>query len=120
VPWLRESMPNPVWINTQDAKEKGIVDGDTVLIYNEFGKTLRPAALTERLMPGVLALPHGAAVDLDEETGIDKAGADNVLCGPICSGIGTSGYNTTLVNFEKYTGPALEPDWTWAQRVIEF
>jgi len=120
VPWLRESMPNPVWINTQDAKDKGIVDGDTVLIYNEFGKTLRPAALTERLMPGVLALPHGAAVDLDEETGIDKAGADNVLCGPICSGIGTSGYNTTLVNFEKYTGPALEPDWTWAQRIIEF
>jgi len=113
-------MPNPVWINTQDAKDKGIVDGDTVLIYNEFGKTLRPAALTERLMPGVLALPHGAAVDLDEETGIDKAGADNVLCGPICSGIGTSGYNTTLVNFEKYTGPALEPDWTWAQRIIEF
>ncbi|MCI8514299.1 MAG: molybdopterin-dependent oxidoreductase [Lachnospiraceae bacterium] len=120
LPWLRETMPNPVWINASDAKEKGIKEGDTVLIYNEFGKTLRPASLTERLMPGVLAMPHGAAVELDEETGIDKAGADNVLCGPICSGIGTSGYNTTLVNFEKYDGPALEPDWTWPARVIEF
>ena len=84
-------MPNPIWINVDDAKEKGIEEGDTVLIYNEFGKTLRPASLTSRLMPGVLAMPHGAQVDLDEETGIDKAGADNVLCGPICSGIGTSG-----------------------------
>ncbi len=120
LPWLRETMPNPIWINVEDAKEKGIVDGDTVLIYNEFGKTLRPAALTSRLMPGVLALPHGAQVDLDEETGIDKAGADNVLCGPICSGIGTSGYNTTLVNFEKYSGPALEADWKRPQRIIEF
>ena len=120
LPWLRETMPNPIWINVDDAKEKGIEEGDTVLIYNEFGKTLRPASLTSRLMPGVLAMPHGAQVDLDEETGIDKAGADNVLCGPICSGIGTSGYNTTLVNFEKYDGPALEPDWKRPQRIIEF
>ena len=75
----------------KELEEMGIEEGDTVLIYNEFVKTLRPASLTSRLMPGVLAMPHGAQVDLDEETGIDKAGADNVLCGPICSGIGTSG-----------------------------
>lgn len=120
VSWLRESWQRPLWMNPADAKEKGIQEGDTVLIYNEFGKTLRPAALTERLMPGVLALPHGAWADIDEETGIDKAGADNVLCGGICAGVGVSGYNTTLVNFEKYSGPALEPDWMLPDRVVEF
>jgi len=120
LPWLRETLQNPVWINAADAKEKGIEEGDTVLIYNEFGKVLRNATLTERMMPGVLALPHGTWLELDEETGIDKGGSDNMLCGSVSAGIGTSGYNTTLVNFVKYDGPALEPDWTWPQRIIEF
>jgi anaerobic dimethyl sulfoxide reductase subunit A len=119
IPWLREAMPNPVWINATDAAEKSVNEGDTVLIYNQWGKVLRTATLTERMMPGVIALPHGAWVELDEETGIDKAGADNMLCAPVASGIGVSGYNTNLVNFEKYDGSALEPDYTWPQRIIE-
>jgi anaerobic dimethyl sulfoxide reductase subunit A len=119
IPWLREAMPNPVWINIADAAEKGVTEGDTVLIYNQWGKVLRTASLTERMMPGVVALPHGTWVEMDEETGIDKAGADNVLCAPVASGIGLSGYNTNLVNFEKYDGSALEPDYTWPQRIIE-
>lgn len=119
LPWLRESMPNPVWINSKDAQEKGVSDGDAVLVYNQYGKILRQASITERMMPGVVAVPHGAWVEMDEATGIDHAGADNVLCAPAASGVGVSGYNTNLVNFEKYDGPALEPDYTWPQRIIE-
>jgi anaerobic dimethyl sulfoxide reductase subunit A len=119
VSWLREAMPNPVWLNTEDAKEKGVSEGDTVLLYNQYGKTLRTATLTERMMPGVISLPHGSWVDLDEETGIDRGGADNILCAPRATGAGTSGYNTNLVNFEKYTGDALDPDYTWPQRIVE-
>jgi anaerobic dimethyl sulfoxide reductase subunit A len=119
ISWLREAFASPVFINVSDAKTKGVADGDTVLVSNQYGKTLRIASLTERLMPGVLALPHGAWVDIDEGTGIDKAGSDNVLCGPVCTGAGISGYNTTLVNFEKYNGAALDPDYTWPQRIIE-
>ena len=33
---LREMARNPVFINGQDAAEKGIKDGDTVLIYNQY------------------------------------------------------------------------------------
>lgn len=120
IPWLRETMKNPVWINASDAAEKGVSEGDTVLIYSPYGKVLRNATLTERMMPGVMALPHGAWVDIDEETGIDRAGSDNMLLAQKASGIGISGYNTCLVNFEKYDGPALEEDWTWPQRIIEF
>ena len=31
-------------------------------------------------------------------------GTDNVLTAPVSSGCGTAGYNSTLVNFEKYEG----------------
>ena len=120
VPWLREAMKNPVWINAQDAADKGVQEGDTVLLYNDYGKSIRHASLTERLMPGVIALPHGAWVEIDEETGIDRAGSDNILLGPKCAGLGISGYNTNLVNFEKYDGPELEDDWKWPERIIEF
>ena len=70
-------------------------------------------------MPGSLELPHGAAVEVDEDSGIDKAGADNYL---ISTNRGTSygsnGFNTTLVNFEKYEGDIeLLPDCLWEQRI---
>ena len=76
VPQLREVWPNPAFISAQDAAEKGIKTGDTILITNDFGKALRHASVTERIMPGCVALPHGSWTDLDEETQIDKAGAD--------------------------------------------
>lgn len=102
VQWLREAWENPVFINAADAKKQGIEVGDTVLITSPHGKTLRQAALTNRVMPGVIALPHGAWVNLDEETGIDKAGSDNVLTGQIQSGQGVSGWNTGICKIEKY------------------
>lgn len=116
--WLREAWPNPVFINSQDAKEKGIKDGDTVLITSKHGKVLRHACVTDRFMPGVIGLPHGAWVDIDEETGIDRAGADNILCGPISTGQGVSGWNSCVVNIEKFSGDPLIPDVEKPQRII--
>jgi anaerobic dimethyl sulfoxide reductase subunit A len=110
VPSLREAMTNPVFISSHDAKEKGVTDGDTVLVYNKYGKVLRQVSLSQRLMPGCISLPHGAWIDKDEKTGIDRAGSDNVLCAPETSGCGVTGYNTNLVNFEKYDGKPLKPD----------
>lgn len=109
-PVLREAWKNPVFISAHDAREKGIADGDTVLIYNRYGRVLRKASISERIMPGCIALPHGAWMDIDEKTGIDNAGSDNVLCAPVTTGCGVSGYNTNLVNIEKFNGPPLEED----------
>ncbi|WP_019850301.1 molybdopterin-dependent oxidoreductase [Desulfitobacterium sp. PCE1] len=118
LPWLREAMPNPVFISAVDAEEKGIKDGDTVLLTNPHGKVLRQASVSQRLMPGYIELPHGTWLELDEKTGIDKSGSDNYLCHPQTSGQGVSGYNTTLANLEKYEGEPLTPDHLWPMRVV--
>lgn len=118
VQWLREAWPNPVFISTKDAHEKGIIDGNTVLLTSQHGKTLRTACVTDRFMPGVLGLPHGSWVDMDEKTGIDTGGADNILCGPISTGQGVSGWNSCVVNIEKYSDAPLTPDVKKPQRLI--
>ncbi|WP_070120872.1 molybdopterin-dependent oxidoreductase [Bacillus marinisedimentorum] len=120
VPQLREAWPNPVYLSRKDADELGIKDGDTVLMSNEFGKSLRPAKVTETMIPGVIGLPHGAWIDIDEETGIDRAGADNLFVPHIPKGLGSSGFNLARCNLEKWTGKPLEEDMKWPQRVIKF
>ena len=69
-------------------------------------------------MPGYLELPHGSWLDIDEKLGIDMGGADNILCGPVTSGIGVSGYNNYNCNFEKYDGPVLIKDHKKPQRIV--
>ncbi len=118
IPWLREAFLNHAWMNPVDASERGIKEGDTVLITSRHGKTLRPVHLTERIMPGVVALHHGAWVEIDEKTGIDKAGADNILCGAIPTGQGTSGWNSCNVQVVKWSGAPLPPDDQWPLRIV--
>ncbi|WP_281653928.1 molybdopterin-dependent oxidoreductase [Eggerthella sinensis] len=118
-PWLREAWPNPVFVNASDAAAKGIADGDTVRVYNAHGATLRTASVTEIIMPGCVGLPHGAWLDYDEDEGIDHAGTDNVLCGTVTSGMGTSGYNNYNCNYERYEGAALVADCALPQRIVE-
>lgn len=116
VGWLREAFPNPIYLNSQDAAARGIKEGDTVLISSRHGKSLRPAHVTETIMPGVVGVPHGAWVTMDEKSGIDKAGADNILCGAVATGQGTSGWNSCNVQVELYNQP-LEPDHAVAPRI---
>ncbi|CVH78210.1 Dimethyl sulfoxide reductase DmsA precursor [Coriobacteriaceae bacterium CHKCI002] len=118
-PWLREAWPNPVFLNASDAKAKGIAEGDTVRVFNAHGATLRTASVTEIIMPGCVGLPHGAWLDYDEDEGVDRAGTDNVLCGTVTSGMGTSGYNNYNCNYELYKGSALGADCELPQRIVE-
>lgn len=120
LPWLREAFPNPIFLNRQDAEKKGIKTGDTVLIWNEHGKTLRQASVSDTVMPGIIELPHGTWIDMDEKTGIDRAGTDNILCGPSTSNMGVSGYNNVICNFMKYDGEPLIPDYLKPQQVAKF
>ncbi len=119
LPWLREAFANPIFVSKADAAEKGVETGDVVLVFNDNGKVLRRASVTRCLMPGTMVLPHGAAVDIDEETGIDRAGSDNYLVSAgkaTCTG--SNGYNSTLVDFEKYEGDIeLPEDCLWLPRV---
>lgn len=109
----------PVFLNRTDAEAKGIADGDTVRVFNQFGSVLRQATLLETLMPGQVGLTHGGWIDLDEDEVNDLGGADNVLCGTVGSGMCVSGYNNYNVDYEKFDGKALVPDCERPQRIIE-
>ena len=117
-PWLRETWGNPVFLNRSDAEGLGIAEGDTVLISTPAGKALRKACLMDVLVPGQVGVPHGAWVDVDEETQIDHAGSDNWLIVPDFSGMGVSGYNNLNCNVEKYDGEALEDDCKLPARFV--
>ena len=118
VPQLREAFPQEFVMNTRDAEALGLKEDDTVLIESRHGKVIRPLHMTEVMMPGVVSLGEGAWVELDEETGIDKAGATNTLCGTHLSGQGEEPYNTCNVRISKYKGEKLLPDAQWKQRII--
>ena len=112
LPWLREALQNPVFINKEDAEERGIKTGDTVRVWNRQGSFLRPASVTRTVMKGVIVVPHGASARIDAETGIDLAGADNVLTSSSRTTTPfLNSWNSNLVQYEKYDGPIeLVPD----------
>ncbi len=112
LPWLREAFQNPVFINKQDAAERDIKQGDIIKVYNEQGAFLRPATVSRGIMPGVICVPHGATARIDENSGLDLAGADNILTPSNRTTTPfLNGWNSVLVNYEKYTGPLeLKPD----------
>jgi len=118
---LRRAFPQEFFINPIDAEERGIKHGDTVLIRSRHAQTLRPAYITDKIMPGVVDLPHGAWVDIiDEEQVLDKAGSDNLITGAYPTVTGHQGFNSVNVQVEKWTGEPLEPDYTWPQRIIDY
>ena len=117
--WLREAWPNPVFMSAKDAKDIGVQSGDTVLISTKSGKALRKACVMQGLMPGVVAVTHGAWERIDEATGIDHAGNENYLLGNEISGSGVTPYNNINCNIVKYDGPALEDDCNVPPTIIE-
>lgn len=105
--WLQAAFVDPIYISKADAKEKGVVNGDTVVVYNQYGRILRRVSILAGMMPGVVAIPHGSNLNMDEKNGIDRGGADNVLVGAPAYGMCVTGYNNNNCNFEKYNGEAL-------------
>ena len=118
IPWLREAMTNPVFLSTIDAAERGIKDGDTVKISSQYGETLRHATVSSRMMPGVVGLPHGPWVRVDEKTGIDQAGSENYITGNVATGLGIDGYNALTVQVAKYEGDAIPADADVPQTIL--
>ena len=113
IDWLREIqtckvkgydgyMYEPIWIHPSTAAERGIKQGDIVKVFNERGIVLGGAYVTERMIPGVAYMDHGARVDLIAEN-IDRGGASDLIApekgiSKYCWGQATSGF---LVQVEK-------------------
>lgn len=98
---LQEAHPQCLWINTVDAKERGIKNGDMVKVYNDRGVVHIPAFVTNRIRPGVTNLPQGAHYTPNAD-GVDVRGCGNTLTNyrptPLARGFTA---HTNLVQVEK-------------------
>ncbi len=69
----------PIDLHPDDAAARGVGDGDVVEVFNDRGRCLAAARLTDRIMPGVVKLATGAWFDPDWSGGPEKHGNPNVL-----------------------------------------
>ncbi len=100
IPWLKETEPNSIMINSADAQTRGINNGDQVRVFNDRGEMIIQAKVTERIMPGVVDIGQGAWF-MPDEMGIDKGGCANVLTKDEHSPGGAFPFNTCLVEVGK-------------------
>ena len=113
--WTQEAFRNPVFMNAQDAEERGIKAGDTVVCYNDFGRMLRIAQPLQGMMPGTVGIPHGVRSLFDESDPagiVDRGGSEQMLSDGQQSNYfpQVDGYNSLLIEIEKYDGEALVED----------
>ena len=60
IPWLRELDPEPViYINPKDAAVRNIKNGDDVEVFNDRGRAVAKAILSEGIRVGVMSYPKG-------------------------------------------------------------
>lgn len=99
----------PIWIHPENAKVRGIENGDIVLVKNNRGRLMAVAYVTDRVRKDVVVVHHGAwfePQDIGLTNDIDIHGASNAVtmdvptsdlaCGNIASG--------GLVEVEKFVG----------------
>ena len=70
------------WMHPDDARSRGIVNGDVVMIHNQRGAVLVGAVVTERIIPGAIGIEHGAKMDVMDLDGkrVDRGGCINLIC----------------------------------------
>jgi anaerobic selenocysteine-containing dehydrogenase len=60
VPLIYDNFRRGVFVNTVDAAERGIQDGDMIYVYNDRGCMKVPAIVSDYIVPGVVSVEHGA------------------------------------------------------------
>lgn len=76
--WLEEAGPQVLWMNEADARKRNIKDGDRVAVFNDRGEVHMSVKVTNRIIPGAVAIPQGAWWTPDEK-GVDQRGCVNTL-----------------------------------------
>ncbi|WP_347309663.1 molybdopterin-dependent oxidoreductase [Defluviimonas sp. SAOS-178_SWC] len=96
----------PVRINTQDAADRGIEDGDLVELYNERGTVIAGAVVSDGIMPGVVSIYEGGWPQLDSK-GRCNSGLVNFLTStqPSSGFSQATSANTVLVEMRKCEDP---------------
>lgn len=94
------------WINPIDAKERGIEDRDTVAITTARGEMHMPAKVTNRVIPGTVAIPQGLWHKADMQGDrIDHGGCANTLTSRHCNPISkATGQHNSIGQVKKVEG----------------
>ncbi len=75
---LKDACRQEVWINPVDASARDIKDGDMLKVWNDRGEIRVPAKITERIIPGVIAMGQGSWYAPDRK-GVDRGACMNTL-----------------------------------------
>jgi anaerobic dimethyl sulfoxide reductase subunit A len=100
LPWIREVEAQEAWINSDDAKKRGISNGDRVKVTSAIGSTILPARVTERIIPGTINIDQGIEFELNSD-GVDVKGCSNAVCPDGRTSTEITPYNSTRVRIEK-------------------
>jgi len=99
-PWLQRVEPHAVWINPADAAPRNITEGVPVRVSAPGGVIRIRAYVTERIMPGVVSVAHGAWMQLGDG-GIDEGGCANTLTATTLSPTGGPTTHSNWVQVER-------------------
>jgi trimethylamine-N-oxide reductase (cytochrome c) len=108
--WYEVRQREPMWINPQDAADRGLESGDVARVFNERGQMLVGVVVTDQARPGVIAVCEGGWYD-PVEPGVagtlDNHGNVNMVTtdAPDSKLADGNPSNTSLAQVEKYTGP---------------
>ena len=69
----------PAWINPSEASARNIKNGDIIEIFNDRGRLLAGAWVTERVRSGIVYIDHGARWDPIVPGELDRGGAINTI-----------------------------------------
>jgi len=71
---------NELWMHPDDARARGLADGNVVRVFNDRGATLAGVRVTNDIIPGVVRLPTGTWFDpAPNGERLDKHGNPNAL-----------------------------------------
>ena len=112
----------PITMHPEDARARGLADGDLVRVFNDRGACLAAARLSDRIRRGVVRLSTGAWFDPQDSgsnTPLEKHGNPNALTLDIGASKLSQGCiaQTCLVEIERYDAP---PPPVTAHRLPEF
>lgn len=105
----------PLLINTQDAKDRGIKNGDVVELYNDRGALVVGAAVSDKIMPGVVSIYEGCWPHIDRKGRCNSGQVNFITTSKATSALSqASSADTCLASLRKCTdadGPnrAYEP-----------
>lgn len=97
----------PLTLNTEDARARGIVDGDVVKVFNERGAFLAGVIVSDGIRPGVVQIATGAWFDPlvhGERNSLEKHGNPNVITADVGSSSLSQGCSaqTASVEIERW------------------